>query len=68
MSWSKYEEFLVFAVPLVLVPGPDFAVVTKNVLHRLRGLLRRRGVRRGLDLGTGAALLGFSVRLAADRG
>jgi threonine/homoserine/homoserine lactone efflux protein len=32
MSWSKYGEFLVFAVVLVVVPGPDFAVVTKNVL------------------------------------
>jgi threonine/homoserine/homoserine lactone efflux protein len=36
-------------------------------LHRLRGLLRRRGVRRGLDATTGAVLLGFSARLAADR-
>ena len=36
-------------------------------LHRLRGLLQRRGVRRGLDLTTGTVLLGFSVRLAADR-
>jgi threonine/homoserine/homoserine lactone efflux protein len=32
MSWSKYGEFLAFAVVLVLVPGPDFAVVTKNTL------------------------------------
>ncbi len=30
MSWSKYAEFLAFAVVLVLIPGPDFAVVTKN--------------------------------------
>lgn len=36
-------------------------------LHRLRGLLLRRGVRRGLDATTGAVLLGFSARLAADR-
>jgi threonine/homoserine/homoserine lactone efflux protein len=32
MSWSKYAEFLVFAVVLVLIPGPDFAVVTRNTL------------------------------------
>jgi threonine/homoserine/homoserine lactone efflux protein len=32
MSWSKYAEFLAFAVVLVLIPGPDFAVVTKNTL------------------------------------
>jgi threonine/homoserine/homoserine lactone efflux protein len=32
MTWSRYGEFLVFAVVLVLIPGPDFAVVTKNTL------------------------------------
>lgn len=40
VSWSSYASFLVFAVVLVLVPGPDFAVVTKNTL--MGG--RRRGV------------------------
>jgi threonine/homoserine/homoserine lactone efflux protein len=32
MSWSRYGEFLIFALVLVLIPGPDFAVVTKNAL------------------------------------
>ena len=32
MSWSKYGEFLVFAVVLIVIPGPDFAVVTRNTL------------------------------------
>jgi hypothetical protein len=32
MSWSRYADFLAFAVVLVLVPGPDFAVTTKNTL------------------------------------
>ncbi|MHB8450524.1 MAG: LysE family translocator [Mycobacteriales bacterium] len=32
MSWSSYGEFLAFATVLVLIPGPDFAVVTKNTL------------------------------------
>jgi len=32
MSWSKYGEFLAFAVVLILIPGPDFAVVTKSTL------------------------------------
>lgn len=32
MGWSSYGEFLAFALVLVLVPGPDFAVVTKNTL------------------------------------
>jgi threonine/homoserine/homoserine lactone efflux protein len=53
MSWSKYADFLAFAVALVLVPGPDFAVVTKNT-------------RRALDVTTGTMLLGFSARLAAE--
>ena len=46
MSWSKYAEFLAFAVVLVLIPGPDFAVVTKNTLaggHR-RGRWTSLGV------------------------
>ena len=34
MTWSKYAEFLAFAVVLVLIPGPDFAVVTKNKIGR----------------------------------
>jgi threonine/homoserine/homoserine lactone efflux protein len=32
VTWSAYGEFLAFAVVLVLIPGPDFAVVTKNAL------------------------------------
>jgi threonine/homoserine/homoserine lactone efflux protein len=32
VSWSAYLSFLGFATVLVLVPGPDFAVVTKNTL------------------------------------
>lgn len=39
MSWSAYASFLAFAVVLVLMPGPDFAVVTRNTLAagRTRG-------------------------------
>ncbi|MEO3748905.1 LysE family translocator [Plantactinospora sp. B5E13] len=37
MSWTAYGTFLVFAVALVLVPGPDFAVVTRNTLAAGRG-------------------------------
>ena len=32
MGWSGYPAFLAFAAVLVLVPGPDFAVVTKNTI------------------------------------
>ena len=58
MSWSKYAEFLAFAVVLVLIPGPDFAVVTKNTLvggHR-RGRWTALGVSSSnLVQGTAAA-------------
>jgi len=58
MSWSKYAEFLVFAVVLVLIPGPDFAVVTRNTLaggHR-RGRWTALGVSSSnLVQGTAAA-------------
>ena len=37
------------------------------VLHRARQVLSRRPVRRALDALTGAALLGFGVRLATER-
>ncbi len=32
MAWSRYWEFLAFVIVLVLIPGPDFAVVAKNTL------------------------------------
>jgi threonine/homoserine/homoserine lactone efflux protein len=32
VTWSAYGEYLAFAVVLVLIPGADFAVVTKNAL------------------------------------
>jgi threonine/homoserine/homoserine lactone efflux protein len=32
MVWAAYGAFLAFAIVLILVPGPDFAVVTKNTL------------------------------------
>jgi threonine/homoserine/homoserine lactone efflux protein len=58
MSWSKYGEFLAFAAVLVLIPGPDFAVVTKNTLagrHR-RGRWTALGVSSSnLVQGTAAA-------------
>jgi len=32
MSWSSYGEFVAFACLLILIPGPDFAVVAMNTL------------------------------------
>jgi threonine/homoserine/homoserine lactone efflux protein len=46
VSWSAYGSFLVFAVVLVLIPGPDFAVVSRNALTggRRRGSWSALGV------------------------
>lgn len=46
MSWSAYGAFLAVATVLVLIPGPDFAVVTKNTLTggRRRGRYTATGV------------------------
>ncbi len=46
MNWSSYGAFLAFAALLVLVPGPDFAVVTRNTLAagRWRGAWTAGGV------------------------
>ena len=58
MTWSKYGEFLIFAVVLILIPGPDFAVVTKNTIAggRRRGRWTALGVATSnLVQGTAAA-------------
>ena len=58
MSWSKYGEFLVFAMVLIVIPGLDFAVVTKNTLAggRRRGGWTALGVSSSnLAQGTAAA-------------
>lgn len=54
VMWSRYGEFLAFATVLVLMPGPDFAVVTKNSL----ALGRRRGRFCALGVTTSNALQG----------
>jgi LysE type translocator len=46
MPWAAYGAFLARAIVLVVVPGPDFAVVTKNTLAagRWRGGWAAAGV------------------------
>ena len=57
MTWSAYVSFLVFAVVLILIPGPDFAVVTKNVLAGGR----RRGVWTSVGVASAAAVQGAAA-------
>jgi threonine/homoserine/homoserine lactone efflux protein len=63
MTWSAYGSFLVFAVVLVLVPGPDFAVVTKNTLAagRRRGVWSAAGVASSNAVQGVAAAAGLGV-------
>jgi threonine/homoserine/homoserine lactone efflux protein len=57
MSMSRYGEFLAFAVVLILIPGPDFAVVTKNTL--IGG--RRRGMWTSLGVASSNVVQGTAV-------
>jgi threonine/homoserine/homoserine lactone efflux protein len=66
MLWSSYGSFLVFAVVLVLVPGPDFAVVTKNTLAsgRWRGAWSAGGVASSNAVQGAAAATGLGAIIA----
>src|SRR5262249_6583155 len=69
VTWSAYGEFLAFALVLVLIPGPDFAVVTKNALaggHR-RGRWTAFGVVSSNIVQGTAAASGLSGLLAGPR-
>jgi threonine/homoserine/homoserine lactone efflux protein len=46
VTWETYGSFLVFTVALVLVPGPDVAVTTRNTLAggRTRGAWTAVGI------------------------
>jgi threonine/homoserine/homoserine lactone efflux protein len=57
MSWSLYGSFLVFAAVLVLVPGPDFAVVTKNAI----AAGRRRGAASAFGVASSNAVQGTAA-------
>jgi len=60
--------FLALSVLLILIPGPDTAVVTKNALMggRRAGVLASIGVSLGLTIWTLAAALGIAALLRAS--
>jgi threonine/homoserine/homoserine lactone efflux protein len=60
MDWTTYATFLAFAVLLILIPGPDFAVVTANTLAG--------GRRRGLWCGVGVTSSNAVQGIAAAAG
>src|SRR5580693_6536091 len=67
MSWSKYGEFLAFAMVLIVIPGPDFAVVTKNTLvgGRRRGRWTALGVSSSNLVQGTAAAFGLSALIVS---
>jgi threonine/homoserine/homoserine lactone efflux protein len=54
VTWQTCGSFAVFAAVLVLVPGPDFAVVTRNAL----AAGRRRGAWAGVGVASSNAVQG----------
>jgi threonine/homoserine/homoserine lactone efflux protein len=63
VTWSTYAEFLAFAIVVILVPGPDFAVVTKNTLvgGRAKGRWTSLGVCTSAFVQGTAAAFGLST-------
>lgn len=59
-------ELMLFALSHAALSALYLLILVAS-LYRARRLLVRRGVRRSLDGVTGAALLGFSARLAAEQ-
>ncbi|MGY1839239.1 MULTISPECIES: LysE family translocator [unclassified Modestobacter] len=57
MTWTAYGSFLTLAVVLVLVPGPDFAVVTRNAL----AAGRRRGAWSAVGVSSSNAVQGIAA-------
>src|SRR3954452_3744024 len=63
MNWSAYGAFLTFALVVVLVPGPDFAVVVGNTLAggRRRGVWSSIGVATSNTIQGAAAVAGLGA-------
>jgi threonine/homoserine/homoserine lactone efflux protein len=57
MPWAAYASFLGFAIVLVLIPGPDFTVVTRNTLTGGR----RRGAYSGLGVASSNVVQGCAA-------
>jgi len=65
---SSLLTFLEIAGLLVVTPGPDIALVTRNALSRGRraALLTAMGIETGLVVWTAASVLGLAALLAAS--
>jgi RhtB (resistance to homoserine/threonine) family protein len=65
---STLVAFVLVAGLVIVTPGPDMALVTRNVLvhGRQAALLTALGIEAGLLVWTGASLLGIAALLAAS--
>jgi threonine/homoserine/homoserine lactone efflux protein len=63
MNWHAYGTFLTFAAVVVLIPGPDFAVVTGNTVSggRRRGMWCAVGVSTSNVIQGAAAVAGLGA-------
>lgn len=61
-------SFLAVAIVVVVTPGPDFALVTRNVLAggRVAGFATLAGLLTGVSFHVGAAVVGVSAVLATS--
>lgn len=62
---STTGDTLLLAYTMAVL-GTLWLVLLVVFVHRVRAWMRRRRVRRGLDVATGTTLLGFGAALAAD--
>lgn len=63
MDWSAYGTFLLLAIVVVMIPGPDFAVVTGNTVAggRARGMWAAAGVGTSNAVQGTAAVVGLGA-------
>jgi threonine/homoserine/homoserine lactone efflux protein len=63
MDWTAYLAFLGLAIVVVLIPGPDFAVVTGNTISggRVRGMWCAAGVGTSNAVQGTAAVIGLGA-------
>jgi threonine/homoserine/homoserine lactone efflux protein len=63
MNWTAYSTYVVFALAVVLIPGPDFAVVVGNTMSggRSRGMWSAAGVASSNAVQGIAAVLGLGT-------
>ena len=67
VEWTSYATYLMFAVVVVLIPGPDFAVVVGNTLSggRARGRWCAVGVASSNAVQGSAAVAGLGALLVS---